>query len=56
VENRGDAVTDRLPVTVDQRHVDREIDAGAGHHLPLKGVAMQIDNAGQHQQAAGVER
>ena len=55
VKDRGDAVGDRLPVAVDQRHVDREIDAGARHHLPLEGIAMQVDDARQHQQAAGIE-
>ena len=50
-----DAVADRLPVAVDQRHIDRKIDAGARHHLPLEGIAMQIDNARQHQQAAGID-
>jgi hypothetical protein len=50
-----DPIADRLPVAVDQRHVDREIDAGARHHLPLEGVAMQIDNARQHHQSTSVE-
>ena len=50
-----DPVADRLPVAVDQRHIDRKIDAGARHHLPLEGVAMQIDNARQNQQAAGID-
>ena len=51
----GDPVADRLPVAVEQRHIDREIDAGARHHLPLERVAMQIDDARQHQEAAGVD-
>ena len=55
VKDRGDAVADRLPVAVDQRHIDREIDAGARHHLPLECIAMQIDDARQHQQAAGID-
>ncbi len=36
----GDAVADRLPVAVGQRHIDGKIDAGARHHLPLECVAM----------------
>ncbi len=51
----GDAVADRLPVAVDQRNVDRKVDAGARHHLPLEGVAMEVDDAGQHQQATGID-
>ena len=52
----GDAVGDRLAVAVDQRHIDGKIDAGARHHLPLEGIAMQVDDARQHQQVAGVDR
>jgi hypothetical protein len=55
MKDGGDAVCDRLPVAVDQRHVDGKVDARAGHHLPLEGVAMQVDNARQHFQAACVD-
>ena len=55
VKHRGDAVGDRLPVAVDQRHIDGKIDAGARHHLPLERVAVQIDDARQHLQAAGID-
>jgi len=55
VEHRGDAVSDRLPVAVDQGDVDREIDARPRHHLPLKGVAMQIDDARKDQKPAGID-
>ncbi len=51
----GDAVGDRLPVAVEQRHIDRKIDAGARHHLPLERIAMQVDDARQHQETAGIE-
>ena len=51
----GDAVADRLPVAVDKRHVDGKIDAGARHHLPLEGVAMEVDDTRQHQQAVGID-
>ena len=44
----GDAVADRLPVAVNERDVDREVDARTRHHLPLERIAMQIDNARQH--------
>src|SRR5690349_1085176 len=56
MKHRGDAVADRLAVAVDERDVDREIHAGARHHLPLEGVAMDVDDARQHQQAARVDR
>ena len=56
VKHRGDAVADRLAVAVGERHVDREVDPGARHHLPLEGIAMQIDDARQHQQVARVDR
>ncbi|MGY4329216.1 hypothetical protein ACVWWG_003633 [Bradyrhizobium sp. LB7.2] len=56
VKHRGDAVADRLAVTVGERHIDREVDTGTRHHLPLEGIAMQIDDAGQHQQVARVDR
>jgi len=39
-----------------QGHVNREINAGARHHLPLERVTMQVDDAGQREQAACVER
>jgi hypothetical protein len=55
MKDRGDAVGDRLPVAVDQRHIGREVDAGTGHHLPLERVAMQVDNARQHQEVAAVD-
>ena len=45
VKHRGDAVGYRLPVAFGQRDVDRKIDAGARHHLPLEGVAMDVDDA-----------
>jgi hypothetical protein len=51
----GDAVADRLPVAVGQRHIGGKIDAGARHHLPLEGIAMQVDDPGKHLQAAGVK-
>ncbi len=55
VKGGGDAVRDQLPVGVDQRHVDRKVDTGARHHLPLERIAVQVDDAGQHQQV-GVRR
>jgi hypothetical protein len=55
MKNRGDAISDGLPVTVDQRYIDGKIDTGARHHLSLEGVAMQIDYPRQHQQIAGIE-
>ena len=32
-----------------------KIDAGARHHLPLERIAMQVDDARQHHQAAGID-
>ncbi|GCC49391.1 hypothetical protein chiPu_0033520 [Chiloscyllium punctatum] len=55
MEDGGDAVGDRLPIAVDQCHVGREVDAWARHHLPLERIAVQIDDAGQHQEAAGID-
>jgi len=49
-------VSDRLSVAVDQGHIDRKIDTGAGHHLSLERVAMQVDDSRQHQQAAASYR
>jgi len=54
-ENRGDAISDGLPVTVDQRYIDGKIDTGARHHLSLERVAVQIDYPGSNQQATGIE-
>lgn len=56
VKYRGDAVADRLAVAVGERNVDREVDAGARYHLPLEGIAVQIDDAGQDQQIACIDR
>src|SRR6266404_1284478 len=55
MKDRGDAVADRLPVTVHKRDIERKIDARARHHLPFEGVAMQIDDARQHQEVARVK-
>ena len=55
VKHRGDAVGNRLAVAVDQRHVDGKIDTGSRHHLPLESVAMQVDDARQHQQATRID-
>src|ERR1700682_6848834 len=55
MKGRSDAISDGLPVTVDQRYIDGKIDTGAGDHLSLEGVAMQIDDPRQHQQIAGIE-
>ena len=55
MKNRGDAVPGRLLVAVDQGHINRKIDAGAGHHLSFERVAMQVDDSRQHQQVAGID-
>ena len=51
----GDAVRDQLPVGVDQRHVDRKVDTGPGHHLPLERIAVQVDDARQHEKVGCVD-
>src|SRR5882672_3806439 len=55
MKNRGDAISDRLSVAVDQGHVDGKIDPGTRHHLPLERIAMQIDDSRQYQQVAGID-
>jgi hypothetical protein len=55
MKHRRDAISDGLTVAVDQGHIDRKIDPGARHHLPLERIAMQIDDSGKNQQAAGIE-
>ncbi len=56
VEHRGDAVRDHLPVALDERDVDRYVDAGPRHHLSLEGVAVDVDDTRQYEQAVGIER
>ena len=56
VERRGDAVGEQLRLGVAQRDVGREIDAGPRLHLPLERVAVDVDDARQHQQAGRIER
>jgi hypothetical protein len=55
VKHRGDAVGDRLPVAVAERDVERKTDARPRHHLPLEGVAVNVDDPGQDQQPRRVD-
>ncbi|MNQ75704.1 hypothetical protein D3C85_905080 [compost metagenome] len=55
MEFGGDAVGQQLAVYVEQGAVIREGDTGSGHDGALEGVAVQVHDAGQHQQLAGVE-
>ncbi len=55
VEGGGDAVGEQLPLGLGKRQADREVDAGPRLHLPLEGIAVDVDDPRQHQQAAGVE-
>ena len=55
VEDGGDAVGDHLAVAVDQRDVEGNLHPRTRHHLPLESVTVNIDDARQHQQPAGVE-
>src|SRR5215468_7585866 len=56
MEHGGNAVGDGLSVAVDKGNVERDINARARHDLPLKGVAMNVDNARQQQEPSGVQR
>jgi len=55
MKDRCDAVADRLAVAIDKRDIEGEVGARARHHLPLEGVAMQIDDARQRQEAPRVQ-
>src|SRR6516162_6941297 len=55
MEHSGHAVGDRLAVAVDERDIDRKVDARARHHLPFERVAVQIDDTRQNQKGARVE-
>ena len=54
VERGGDAVGGQLAIGIQQRHLGGHAHAGPGHELTLERVAMQIDDAGQDEQPAGV--
>lgn len=56
MERSSDAVGDRLAVAIDQRDVDRKVHLWPRHHLPLEGIAMDIDDARQHHEVACVQR
>ncbi|MNT51480.1 hypothetical protein D3C72_1884470 [compost metagenome] len=55
MEFGGDAVGQQLAVHVEQGVVVGKGHAGPGHDGALEGVAVQVHDAGQHQQVAGVE-
>jgi len=55
VEQRRDAVRDRLPITFMQRNVDGKHRGRTRQHLPLKRVAVDIDDTGQYQQTIRIE-
>ena len=55
VERGGDAVGEQLQLGVRQGDVGGEIHAGARLHLAFERVAVDVDDARQHQQASGVE-
>src|SRR5262249_56971994 len=44
-----------LPIAFEQRHIDRKSDARPRHHLPLEGIAVDVDDPGQDHKAAGVD-
>ncbi|MCW2239972.1 hypothetical protein [Azospirillum canadense] len=55
MQRRGDAVGDQLAVGVQQRDVGREMHARAWHQLPFEGVAVQVNDARQQEQPAGLD-
>jgi hypothetical protein len=55
VKDRRYAIGDRLAVAVDQRYIDGKINAGTWHHLPLEGIAVQIDDSRQYLQIACID-
>src|SRR5208337_2023336 len=54
VEDRGDAVRDRLAVAFHQRNVQGHMHAGTRHDLALEGIAVNIDDAGKDDEAASI--
>src|SRR5262249_54902086 len=44
-----------LTIAVQEGDVGQHIDAGPGHHLPFKSIAVNVDDAGQDHEAAGVD-
>ena len=56
VKDGGDAVGDGLPIAFEQRHIDRKSNPRPRHHLSLEGIAVDVDDPGQDQKAAGVDR
>ena len=55
VQRRGDAVGQQLRLRVAQRERRWEADAGPRLQLPLERVAMQVDQARQHQQPGRID-
>jgi hypothetical protein len=55
VKDRRYAIGDRLAVAVDQRHIHGKINAGTWHHLPLEGIAVQIDDSRQYLQTVCID-
>ena len=50
MERGGDAVGQQLRLGVGQRDVGRKIHTGPRLQLPFERVAVDVDDAGQHQQ------
>ena len=55
MEGGGDAAGQELAFGVLEGEVGGEGDAGAGLELAFEGVAVDVDDAGQDEEAAGVE-
>src|SRR6516225_5014396 len=56
MKDRGDPVRYGLAVAVDESNVQRNIYAGPRHHLPFEGIAVNVDNARQDDQAVSIDR
>jgi len=52
----GDAIGEELPVRLQQGRHRREMHARPRHELALESVAMKVDDARQHEIAAGIDR
>ena len=51
----GDAVGEQLRLGIAQREAGREVHAGPRLQLPFEGVAVQVDDTRQNEQAGCVE-
>src|SRR5262245_40365056 len=55
MKSGGDAIANKLAVGLHERHVVVEGHARPRHELPLEGIAMNVDQAGQDEHTAGID-